>query len=261
MSEKVVNVLLLGETGVGKSTFINILGNFLTYNTLDEAAAGNILYSVPTKFSMIDEDLAEHEIIVGSSNNEVTVAGASSTQNPKTYLFNLKNNNAKLRVIDTPGIGDTRGMQYDEWNTEKLLTFISELDYLNAICIMLKPNNSRFSVLFDYCMKQILLRLDKKVKSNIVFVFTNARSSFYTPGDTFVPLQHMLRQIETGPLQTKIPFNSSNIFCVDNESFRYLAARSSGLQFSEEVTQEYRTSWNKSFATAKKMLQYCANLP
>ncbi|GJQ65231.1 hypothetical protein Trydic_g7361 [Trypoxylus dichotomus] len=249
------------DVGVGKSTFINILGNYLTYNSLDEAAAANLLYSVPTKFSMIDDDLTEHEIIIGSSSNEVTVAGASSTQNPQTYLFNLKDHNAKLRVIDTPGIGDTRGMQYDEWNTEKLLTFISELDYLNAICVMLKPNNSRFSVLFDYCMKQILLRLDKKVKNNIVFLFTNARSSFYTPGDTFVPLRHMLQQVEVGSLKTKIPLNSNNIFCIDNESFRYLAARSSGLQFSEEVTQEYRTSWNRSFDAIKKMMQYCANLP
>lgn len=247
-----VNILLLGETGVGKSTFINMLGNYLTYNSLDEAATKNLLYSISTKFSYIDDEFNEHEITIGSSDNEITLPGASSTQNPKSYTFNYAQQDTLVRIIDTPGIGDTRGMQYDKWNTEKLLTFISELEYLNAICIMLKPNNSRFSVLFEYCMSQILLRLDRKVKNNIVFVFTNARSSFFTPGDTYVPLQALLKRVEVGSLKTTIPFNSDNIFCVDNESFRYLAVRSTGINFSDEVTEVYRKSWDKSSAAVKK---------
>lgn len=247
-----MNILLLGETGVGKSTFINALGNYLTYNTLDEAASKSLLYSVPAQFSVVDDNFTQHEISIGSSTNEVTLPGESSTQSPKTYLFNLKDGNTALRVIDTPGLGDTRGMQYDQWNTEKLLSFISELDYLHAIYIMLKPNNSRFSVLFDYCMTQILLRLDKKIKNNICFLFTNARSSFFTPGDTYVPLQQLLSKVEAGSLKTKIPFEPDNIFCVDNESFRYLAARYSGMQFNKEVTQIYRESWEKSAAVIKR---------
>lgn len=252
MGRKIINVLLVGETGVGKSTFINILGNYLTYNTLDEAANNSLLYSIPTKFSVINDDFTEHDVVIGSSSNEVTQPGASSTQNPKTYLFKLKDGNAALRVIDTPGLGDTRGMNYDQWNTEKLLSFISELDHLHAICIMLKPNNSRFTVLFDYCMTQILLRLDRKIKNNICFLFTNARSSFFTPGDTYVPLQQLLRKVESGSLKAKIPFEADNIFCVDNETFRYLAARSVGVHFNQEVTQIYRDSWEKSAATVQR---------
>ncbi|GJQ65233.1 hypothetical protein Trydic_g7363 [Trypoxylus dichotomus] len=255
-SSEIINIILLGETGVGKSTAINAIANYLSYNELSEAGNKDLLYFIPTKFSLYDDNLDEKIIQIDESPNERTEPGVSSTQNIQSYL--LQKGETKIRLIDTPGIGDTRGMQYDEENTEKLLTFIGELDHINAVCILLKPNNSRFSVLFDYCLKHILLRLDKRIQSNIIFLFTNTRSSFYTPGDTYLPLKTMLKEISTKNFF--IPFNNSNVFCVDNESFRYLAAKSKGFCFNENDVEEFEKSWDKSARTCKKMIDYVSSL-
>ncbi|KAM6525971.1 hypothetical protein FSOLCH5_002099 [Fusarium solani] len=60
-----VNILILGETGVGKSTFINGFINYLKYNTLDEAiAAGRLTAVIPCSFStqIINKDDPNQEI-------------------------------------------------------------------------------------------------------------------------------------------------------------------------------------------------------
>ncbi|KAI4462507.1 50s ribosome-binding gtpase [Holotrichia oblita] len=258
MSEKeIINILLLGETGVGKSTAINAIANYLTHQELSQAAEENLLYLIPTKFTLYDNQLVQNIIEIGESPNENTGHGESATRNIQSYLLNYNQN--KIRLIDTPGIADTRGMVYDEENTEKLLSYIGELDHLNAICILLKPNNSRFSVLFNYCLKHILLRLDRRTQTNIVFLFTNSRSSFYTPGDTYLPLKTMLDQMKTRNFI--IPFNNSNTFCIDNESFRYLAAKSKGIFFDENDVEEFKRSWDKSADTFKRMIDYIVDLP
>ena len=36
-NEKDVNILLLGETGVGKSTWINVIANYAKHNSFEDA--------------------------------------------------------------------------------------------------------------------------------------------------------------------------------------------------------------------------------
>src|SRR5687768_6623261 len=109
--EKEINILLLGETGVGKSTFINAFVNYLKFETLDEAKSGDMEVLITSKFTITDENYKTRTIKVGidDTNEQIGNVGVSSTQGCRSYVFHVAEDKI-IRLIDTPGIGDTRGI-------------------------------------------------------------------------------------------------------------------------------------------------------
>jgi predicted GTPase len=122
-----LNVLILGETGVGKSTFINAFINYLTYDTLAEAMeAKKLEHVVASSFSYQYEDengeFRQQDIKIGSSPHEKDgTEGQSATQRTAVCRIPLDDGNKIFRLIDTPGIGDTRGVHQDALNIEDIL--------------------------------------------------------------------------------------------------------------------------------------------
>ncbi|CAG8810303.1 5023_t:CDS:2, partial [Dentiscutata erythropus] len=132
-AQKEVNILLLGETGVGKSTFINALYNYLRFDTLDDALCGHMEILIPSKFTVTDDNYDLKTIKLGDDSNEnLENVGMSATQTCREYQFEL--GDVIIRFIDSPGIGDTRGVDKDKENLENILKFISNYEYLNGIC-------------------------------------------------------------------------------------------------------------------------------
>src|SRR6185436_20096823 len=155
--------------------------------------------------------------------------GTSSTQGCTDYEFMM--GNALVRLIDTPGIGDTRGLDKDKENFENILKYIARYKHLNGICILLKPNNSRLTVVFRFCIQELLSHLHRNAKDNIVFCFTNARGTFYRPGDTLPPLKKQLEELRKRSC-VEIKVSHDTIYCFDNELFRFLAAIKEHISFT-----------------------------
>ncbi|CAF0951423.1 unnamed protein product [Adineta ricciae] len=209
-NDDIMNVLLIGESGVGKSTFINALVNYFTFETIERAQANKPIVLIP---------------------------GEDSPNSCKSYVFNFgAKDRRRLRIIDTPDFGNTRDMQH-------ILEYIHDLTHLNAICFLLKPNMTRMADLVSTCLNQFFELLGSKFSRNVIFCFTNARPTFYTPG-------------ESAPSLKDIPFNKENTFCFDNESFPYLVALHNKIQFTEEQKREYETSWSKSVQESQRFLTY-----
>ena len=114
-SQREINILLLGETGVGKSTFINALVNYFKFETLYDAKNGELEVLITSKFTVMDENYEMRSIKIGDD-DQSDGEGTSSTQGCTDYEFMM--GNALVRLIDTPGIGDTRGLDKDKENFE-----------------------------------------------------------------------------------------------------------------------------------------------
>jgi GTPase SAR1 family protein len=250
-----INILLLGETGVGKSTFINSFANYLKFNTLNNAKYGDMEVLIPSEFTITDENYETTTIRLGNYDlNEQLDVGESSTRECKSYVFHSAENKL-VRLIDTPGIGDTKGC--DKKNFENILWYINYYRYLNGICILLKPNNARLNVVFKYCIQELLSHLHKNAKDNIVFCFTNARQTHYRPGDTLPPLKKQLedlkRQSKSG---VEIKVHKDTMYCFDSESFRFLAAIKKNIKFPDSEEQSFAESWERSVNESLRLIEY-----
>jgi len=231
-SSDYINILVLGETGVGKSTFINAFVNYLTFESLDDALKSDELHWViPCSFSTQvmdrsrpDGKIVQHKITVGERDDEHDGSkGDSATQQTSVYPINI--GSKTIRLIDTPGIGDTRGVQFDKKNMADILATLNSYEELHGILILLKSNNARLTIVFEFCVKELLTHLHRTAVNNIAFGFTNTRISNYTPGDTFGPLETLLAQQPN--VQLSLSMQTS--YCFDSESFRYLAAYKQGV--------------------------------
>ncbi|XP_076266775.1 uncharacterized protein LOC143200245 [Rhynchophorus ferrugineus] len=259
--KKPINILLLGETGVGKSTFINSLVNYLTHGDFKVAERKDLLVLIPSVFSMTDKNGDLRMIKVGDTEdtNEIFEVGESATQDVRTYCFNVKNNEYHIRLIDTPGMGDTRGIEQDNLNCDNILNYISGIHELHAICYLCKPQLTRATVYFQYCVSQIMTRLHADACKNFIFIFTSCKAEQYTPGETINLLKRMADEISAKPAHAKLKLDD-NKFCFDNEAFRYLAAVKQGVQLKAEVRSDAIRSWSKATEECWKLFDYITKL-
>ena len=257
-SVKNINILLIGPSGVGKSTFINAFVNYLLFESIDDAKNGEPVALIPASF-VITSGFNFDETVIHFGNADVNEnydhPGQSVTQDCRSYTFDISDK-VRLRIIDTPGIGDTRGLEQDKKNINQILLSVSQFSHINAICILLNPNISRLEVFFRLCMLEIFSYLSADARNNIIFCFTNARSTFYAPGNTSPLLKNYLKTLSI----LDVPFGKKNTFSFDSESFRYLACVRQNFQFEEGEEDPYIASWQRSVPESIRLFKYIQSL-
>jgi predicted GTPase len=268
-----LNILILGATGVGKSTWVNAFVNYLSYPTLDDALeAEKLCWIIPFAFSTYskraDGEFEKMKVSFGfekqsadeSMAQKVSIEehdgtnGGSATQHATVHRVQIGKRLVKL--IDTPGVGDTRGAGQDKKNMADILSVLRTYNKLHGILILLKPNEQRLGIMFRFCIQELLTHLHRDAAQNIAFGFTNTRGTSYTPGDTFDPLQKLLEQYK----EVDIALRQRNVYCFDSESFRYLAAQK---QYNKSLGhfEETRSSWEYSVGESKRLLDYFQTIP
>lgn len=222
------SIVLLGETGAGKSSVVNALGLMSKQITMcnlpcvtEQHTSGDVDdddwgESPANKDIIIDR---EHEqrvytflqgafsnCVIPSTltrdlnlfdereHNESLITGASQTLKPKIFQFDYqrKNFDFRLKVIDTPGMGDTRGNNQDEQNIDMILEHLCTVDDLGGIVLVLNGTVSRVNASVVNVINKLksILPVDIfKTCFYVLFTNTNSCGSNYNTDWLFPELQ------------------------------------------------------------------------
>jgi len=148
-------LLLIGETGSGKTSFLNLLCNYGTVKEL----------GFQTGFEQL------------KNFNDIELENAQSKQmESKTSgiaLYNVEFNGLEIGIIDTPGFGDSRGMDEDKKHTQIIIAALKEVEHVNCVCLVINGRLSRMTASLRYVLAEITAILPKTVLDNVVVAFTN----------------------------------------------------------------------------------------
>uniref|UniRef100_A0A8C1Y3Z4 Fibronectin type-III domain-containing protein n=1 Tax=Cyprinus carpio TaxID=7962 RepID=A0A8C1Y3Z4_CYPCA len=150
-------ILLLGSTGAGKTTLINVMINYIL----------GVKWQDAYRFKLI---------------NEVTNRTQAESQTSIVSSFELYNQPGfqipySLTIVDTPGFGDTRGIAHDKLITEQVKSFLCSplgIDHIDAICFVVQSSLSRLSGTQKYIFDSVLSIFGKDVVDNILILVTFA---------------------------------------------------------------------------------------
>ena len=151
-------MLLVGETGSGKTSFLNLLCNCEMIKKLGFNKGSKQL----RKFN--DSNLE----------NARSREAESKTSGVKMYSIELDKVELKVGIMDTPGFGDTRGFQQDKQNTKLIIDGLKAEQYINCVCLVINGRLSRITATLRYVLTEVTSILPREVLNNVIVVFTNA---------------------------------------------------------------------------------------
>ena len=244
-----INILLLGKIGVGKSMFVNMIQQYLKFNTYVEVMSNSSDLSPGISFTYKktgEENSEEHFVQVGKldPNENDDHVGHGKTQKCKSYWFDIEQGE-RLQIIDTPGIGSIDGKASDQRRMEQILCYISDLTHINAICVLIESEDKE-SAVYSMLLKQLLKTLGDEAAGNIIFCFAR-RSSCSTDDEDHVKFQTILQS-----LQTDVRVNCQDLFIFDDSLFSHSIGKHS-LDDHEMSNEEI---WSLSRKSYDRLLQY-----
>ncbi|KIL58588.1 hypothetical protein M378DRAFT_1025098 [Amanita muscaria Koide BX008] len=143
-------ILLVGETGTGKTTFLSLLVNILS-----------------------GRNAGEYVFIHDEANEAGGGERHSQTMFAKRYLLE-SNNGVKVCILDTPGLVDTRGLEQDAQHKASIVGAIKEhIPTVNAVLILANGTLPRLGAATDYALSTLSSIFPRSLADNIGILFTN----------------------------------------------------------------------------------------
>ncbi|KAL0189914.1 hypothetical protein M9458_017013, partial [Cirrhinus mrigala] len=212
-------VLLVGETGAGKTTLINTMVNYILGVKFEEE-----------KWYEITEEAAGDQS--ESQTSEITMYEVFSMKSPMSLI-----------IIDTPGYGDTRGLDKDLEVAENLSALFQSKDgvcEVDAVCFVIQAAKNRLSDRQHYIISSILSLFGKDIVNNIVFLITHSDG---------LPPQNVLSGIKKARIPCRQDKNDQPVYFLFNNR------QTEGRHTKERHIRAQRDAWEDSMDGMKNFFQ------
>ncbi|EGC37346.1 hypothetical protein DICPUDRAFT_150025 [Dictyostelium purpureum] len=214
------SILVIGETGCGKSTLINTITNYFLGGKIPD----DIKVAIKTKFLKATEKFK-------SSENDSQDRTKSQTDSCNTYSF--KKDSKTFAFIDTPGLSDTRGVKQDDLNIGKIIDSAENCSSLSAVIIVINGTVPRMTINLQNVITRLRGSIPDSLLKNVFLVFTNCLSH---------TRNFVLESLE-------IEVNTDNIFHMNNTAF------STDRKLWDEISiKSLKTEFELSFMTIERLL-------
>ena len=216
-------MLLIGETGSGKTSFLNLLYNCGTVQALGCGFRAEGIEQF-RQFNDIElENAMEH-------------AMQSKTNDAKQY--DVEVGDLKIGVIDSPGFGDSRGLKQDKENAKKIVNALKAEDYINCVCLIINGRQTRVSVSLKYVLLEITAILPRDILNNVIIVFSNTGDALDLSFDPNSLTEYFGKEVD-------------NIICIENPYCQFEKAQSKVKPIGIKLVA---SSLQKSFEDTAKVL-------
>uniref|UniRef100_A0A8C2B9J8 AAA+ ATPase domain-containing protein n=1 Tax=Cyprinus carpio TaxID=7962 RepID=A0A8C2B9J8_CYPCA len=221
-------ILIVGETGTGKTTLINTMINYML----------GVKREDKVWFEITDEHQSEQmsdKLSVQSQTSSITI-----------YGFYLPESPIDLTIIDTPGYGDTRDIDNDKEIAMGLLNLSrsdNSIHEIDAVCLVIKSTVNR---LFDrqiYIFDAVQSLFGKDIAENIVLFVTHSSGK---------PPKNVLTAVKEAKIKCAVNDKNQPVY------FLFDNCQSEPADEQYEMMQKH--SWNISFEGMTSFFKFVENI-
>lgn len=220
------HMLLIGETGSGKTSFLNLVCNFQLVHRLG-------FDTDVTQFRKYNHIHLENQ-----------VARTMESKTTGSALYEVQFDDVRIGIVDTPGFGDTRGLDLDKKNVKNIVDKVKDSSYMHCICFVINGRNARATPQFNYVVSEVSAVLPKMSVQNMIVVVTNTKDEF----ESNVDLSELTRF-----LGLEIP--RDHIFYLENPYCKLEKLKLKGQIASDVVAQDLKRAFTDASITLEAILK------
>ncbi|EAR96169.1 50S ribosome-binding GTPase (macronuclear) [Tetrahymena thermophila SB210] len=245
-----LKLLMIGKTGAGKSTAINMFLNLAIGNSFqDERVVG-----ITQHFSFNDQKFILQCNVDQFSNKQSDIGISSSkSQTKECNMYTVEGDKCILTLVDTPGLGDTEGAEADQKHIKNIIARVQQLTEINAILYIHKAQDNKKDLLVQYFINQAMSMLTKECKKNFIVCFTNVINpmkidalqvlkdmnipldyNYYFENDCLIPMSYFCNQ-DSKKIQN-LQRQSNNFWQTNAEQFQEMIE--TALKMQPQKTQD-----------------------